>query len=309
MLSLQKFYGFYHKIWLSFFRNKDILLRIIALWQIPVNREYGIGDRGSTRERHMKYNIPIKKGEPVFILKGELEDYSSPVPHSHACHQFLMIRDGVSLLIDNKFKRPLYGTMCAFIPAGLPHRTTVTGTSLTYQSVYLRKEYIINREEIIIFHISELGRTLFNRMADNADSGFGKGTPDRVFTLFLEIAAEDMLNTNISLDLPEPVSPECGKIINYIESNYMNNITSDKFRSVLPFSSRHISRLFKDEMKMTILSYLRIYRMIMASVKLHDTSKSVLEISLECGYESISSFYTDFNRFFSITPGDFRKSL
>ncbi len=257
----------------------------------------------------MKYNIPIKKGEPVFILKGELEEYSSETLHSHTCHQFLMIRDGVSLLIDNKFKRPLYGTMCAFIPAGLPHRTIVTGTSLTYQSVYLKKEYMVNREEIIIFHISELARALFNRMADNPDSRFSKGTPGRVFTLFLEIAAEDMLNTNISLDLPEPISPDCTKIINYIESNYMNSITSDKFRSVLPLSSRHIARLFRDEMKMTIFNYLRIYRMIMASVKLHDMSKTVLEISLECGYESISSFYTEFNRFFSITPGEFRKSL
>jgi AraC-like DNA-binding protein len=41
-------------------------------------------------------------------------------------------------------------------------------------------------------------------------------------------------------------------------------------------------------MKITLFEYLRMYRMFMATVMLHGES-SVLEISLDCGYESLSS--------------------
>ena len=207
-------------------------------------------------------------------------------------------------------KQPLYGSMCAFLPAGFPHRSIVTGGSISYQSLYLKKdELAIFPDSIIIFPISELGRALFNRMADDIFQKFRKGILNDILSLFIKITIEDMKNRNLLLSLPAPLSAECCRLTEFIEANYMKNLTMNQFRSVLPYSMRHISRIFSLEMKMTLFDYLRIYRMITASAMLHDRSKSVLEISLECGYESLSSFYSDFKKFFSGTPGGFRKAM
>lgn len=258
----------------------------------------------------IRYSIPFKRGEPAVTLTGELEDYSSGELHAHNCHQFLIIKNGVSLLIDEKMKQPLYGTMCAFLPAGFPHRTVVAGGSITYQSLYLKTGELSDPPEgIIIYSMSELALALFNRMTAEKDKGFVRGIMNDILSLFLRISMIEMQNRELSLSLPEPVSPGCRNVTRFIENNYMKSISQENFRSVLPYSTRHISRIFSAEMKMTPMDYLRIYRMIMASIMLHDREKSVLEVSLESGYESLSVFYSDFKRFFSQVPGDFRKRV
>jgi hypothetical protein len=42
----------------------------------------------------------------------------------------------VSLLVDERHQQPLYGSMCALIPTGCAHRSTVVGGPITYQSLY-----------------------------------------------------------------------------------------------------------------------------------------------------------------------------
>ena len=256
------------------------------------------------------YRINFKKGEAAVTLTGELEDYSTKNLHSHNCHQFLIIKNGVSLLIDERRKQPLYGTMCAFLPAGVPHRTVIAGGSITYQSLYLKTgELSDSPDEIIIYSISELAFALFNRMTSAKSAVFSGDIMKDILTLFIKISKREMLNREISLTLPEPVSPECRKLTEFIETHYMERLSLENLRSALPYSTRHISRIFSKEMNMTPMEYLRVYRMIMASVMLHDRGKTVLEVSLDSGYETLSLFYSDFKKFFSLAPGDFRKRV
>jgi len=78
-------------------------------------------------------------------LKGALLDFSSEALHAHPFHQVLQIRNGVALLQDGGGKRPQYGSMAAFIPAYVPHRTEVIGEKVTYQSIYFNKD-LLERE-------------------------------------------------------------------------------------------------------------------------------------------------------------------
>ena len=58
---------------------------------------------------------------------------------------------------------------------------------------------------------------------------------------------------------------------------------------------------------MTIINYLRMYRIFKASIDIQTTRKSITDIAYECGYESISGFYRDFHTFFGTAPKSFRK--
>ena len=247
--------------------------------------------------------------QPVKVLSGKLTDYSTEKLHRHNVHQVLLIRDGVSLLVEEGRRQPLYGNMCAFLPAGCLHRTVVIGESVTYQSLYISEDMIkIPGTGIVIFSLSELGIALFNRIASEKKRDSGSGILKDIIELFIRILGEDIASGRYDYVLPEPHSEECRKLTEYIEENYMRKISMADFRSVLPYSERHIARLFSVEMKITLFEYLRMYRMFMATVMLHG-ERSVLELSLDCGYESLSSFYNDFSRYFSLTPGEFRKSV
>lgn len=247
--------------------------------------------------------------QPAMTMSGKLTDYSTESVHTHPIHQILMIRDGVSLLVEEERKQPLYGNMCAFLPAGCPHRTVVIGECVMYQSLYIAEEMIdLAISGITIFNLSKLGIALFNRISSDKSQDFSQGIMKDILDVLIKVLTEDISAGEYNYILPQPVSDGCVKLTAYIEKNYMNKISMTDFKSVLPYSERHISRLFTSEMKITLFEYLRIYRMFMASLMLHDTH-SVLEISLECGYDSLSSFYSDFSRYFSLTPGEFRKSV
>lgn len=110
--------------------------------------------------------IPVKPNlTPVFILKGTFKGNSTEVLHYHPCNQFLRITTGISLLEEENEKQPLFSNMTAFIPAGLPHKSSVIGEVINYKSIYLDDTLFCPKiNGIIIFDMSELGVALFNRI-------------------------------------------------------------------------------------------------------------------------------------------------
>ncbi len=240
-----------------------------------------------------------------FSLNGTLADYSTEKVHTHPFHQILMISEGVSMLVTETEKKPLYGSMCAFIPAGSAHRSIVVGSAVRYNSLYFADE---SREMdmIRVFSVSPLFRELFLRLSSELSHVSSQEMQRECFSLLLRLLPEEMGNY-FQLILPQAVSDNCKKISDYIELNYARKLRLSDFCSVLPYCAKHISRLFFEEMSISIFEYIRMYRIFMASVLLQRERQGVLNTAYDCGYESISSFYADFKKYFSVSPRDFIK--
>lgn len=73
------------------------------------------------------------------------------------------------------------------------------------------------------------------------------------------------------------------------------------------FSHEHLTREFKKYVGITPIEYLIRQKMQYASILLSQTDKSVLQISSEIGYDSLSYFISQFKKFFNTTPGQYRK--
>lgn len=58
---------------------------------------------------------------------------------------------------------------------------------------------------------------------------------------------------------------------------------------------------------MSPIQYLIAYRVEWAKEMLEDTTKYVMEICLECGFENVSYFIRRFKRVTGMTPGEWRK--
>ena len=63
------------------------------------------------------------------------------------------------------------------------------------------------------------------------------------------------------------------------------------------------------EMKITLFEYVRLYRILMASLALCEPGKAITQIGLDCGYASLSSFYRDFNMVYGVPPKFFREKF
>ena len=245
----------------------------------------------------------MPKGLSVCAFKGSMEKYSSRRLHRHPCHEILLIRNGISLLIDPSWRQPLLGRCMALIPSGVAHRSLVVGKGLEYSVLFVHKRlYSPPGPEIRIFRSSELGLALFNRLCSASGVDRSRGVSGECLRLFLRILGEDRKDTMVAARLPEAKDPLNMKVASYLQKNFGLRITPAELEKVVHYSARHISRRFSREMGMGVIEYLRIQRILMASVMLSDRSRKITDIAFACGYGSLSSFYRDFQSFFGVSP-------
>ena len=75
-----------------------------------------------------------------------------------------------------------------------------------------------------------------------------------------------------------------------------------------PYSHSALTRVFKQYMNVSIVKYLTQIKMTAAKRLLRTTNLSMLEISLELGYDSLSTFNHNFKNAFGLTPTEYKKA-
>lgn len=250
----------------------------------------------------------------AYTLHGKLKKFSTERLHCHDTHQILMFQQGISLLLDNKKKQPLFNRMTAFIPAGCPHRSVVVGREVSYKSIYFAVKLFPSAPTgIRIFDMSELGTALLKRIElpiGGLDTEKAVNELQRdCLMLFLKILREDINQHSVLARLPVPKLDQNRVIVSYLEKHYQERIELNTISRRFSFTARHISRLFKQDLSISIFEYLKIYRILQASIQLEATTLTITEIAYASGYNSISCFFKDFNQVFSTTPKQFRKRL
>ncbi len=97
-------------------------------------------------------------------------------------------------------------------------------------------------------------------------------------------------------------------MMRYIWEHYQEPITLTDIANEVHVSDRTAERCFKDEIQISPLLYLQNYRLRCARRMLLTQEDSILEIALQCGFESSSYFDRLFKRTYSITPRQFRQT-
>lgn len=97
-------------------------------------------------------------------------------------------------------------------------------------------------------------------------------------------------------------------ITDYIEKNYMKNISLSDIALLLGYDYHYVSRLFNAVFRMSFKDYLNIYRLDAALAMLDETSKKILDIAYESGFQSVRNFNDCFKKHFKITPVEFRSN-
>ncbi|MGG6310421.1 AraC family transcriptional regulator [Paenibacillus macerans] len=92
----------------------------------------------------------------------------------------------------------------------------------------------------------------------------------------------------------------------YIESHMDQKLSLDRLAEVSHFSKYHFSRVFASVAGLTPFAYIAQKRLERAAAYLRETDKSVLEISLLCGFETASNFNAAFKKHFGQTPTEMR---
>ena len=112
-----------------------------------------------------------------------------------------------------------------------------------------------------------------------------------------------ILNSSKNLKNYKIISPA----LNYLSKNYFEKISVKKLASLCNISEPHFNRIFKQNMKYTPFEYLYNIRIKMATILLEKQDFSIMEIALQVGYFSITSFNRHFKRIKGVTPKEWRE--
>ncbi|NMA94966.1 MAG: AraC family transcriptional regulator [Clostridiales bacterium] len=95
--------------------------------------------------------------------------------------------------------------------------------------------------------------------------------------------------------------------MNYIETNYTEDITMDDIVKVSMLSQSYFSYLFKSITRKTFIEYLNGIRISKAMELLKTTDKRVLDICMEVGFNNVNHFNRLFKQNTGISPMQYRK--
>ncbi|MBR5729334.1 MAG: helix-turn-helix domain-containing protein [Prevotella sp.] len=98
------------------------------------------------------------------------------------------------------------------------------------------------------------------------------------------------------------------KVKSYIAQNYMDELRLKQLADIAGMSSSAFSRFFKLHTGRNLSEYIIDIRLGYAARLLVDTSRSISEISFDCGFNNLSNFNRIFKRKKGCSPSEFREN-
>ncbi len=98
-------------------------------------------------------------------------------------------------------------------------------------------------------------------------------------------------------------------ILDYMKAHYAESLSLDQLAAEVGVSRFHFVRLFKEGFGIAPHHCLIRIRMDVAASFLSDTSLSVMDIALACGYQSAAHFTSAFQKHFAQAPSLYRQNI
>ncbi|WP_026489430.1 AraC family transcriptional regulator [Butyrivibrio sp. XBB1001] len=131
-----------------------------------------------------------------------------------------------------------------------------------------------------------------------------------VSLILAQIGSMHLNNAVAGKDTPDNQRKNIDKLVevtNYIDSHRSDDLTVEQLADLAGFSKFHFERLFKAYMGISCYQYITKRRVLMAQELLGDTDLSVMDIALQSGFFSLSTFNRVFKDINKCSPTEYRK--
>ena len=116
-------------------------------------------------------------------------------------------------------------------------------------------------------------------------------------------------STNERLKSSRHTQHYVNQMLDFIAQHYNEPLTVSDVAGAVGLNTNYAMGLFQDVMKLTIKQYIISMKINHAKTLLADTDKTMLDISLTVGFNSLSRFYDNFQKQTGISPQSYRKTL
>ena len=96
------------------------------------------------------------------------------------------------------------------------------------------------------------------------------------------------------------------RVTSVLDERYKDPPTLHQLAESIGLSSSRLAHLFRDEVGMSIQSYVRERRLLMAALLLVQTHEQISQIAYSVGFGDVSNFNHAFKRRFGMSPRQYR---
>ena len=239
------------------------------------------------------------------ILKTERgTDFSFP-PHMHGSFELIVVTEGEMIVMVDKKAHTVRAGQAALV---FPHQVHALHTD-THSSHFLcifspklvqaySKVYSVAVPESNHFTPTPFYVTQLMALAAAPHALAVKGV------LYALCAEFDATATYLarSADKKELID----SIFNFVQQNYGGACTLAALSAATTYHYVYLSRYFKSYTGLSFTDYVNRYRVNEACYLLKNTDNAVLQVALDCGFDSLRSFNRNFKRIMGKTPNAYR---
>ena len=271
---------------------------------------------------YRNYELPLNF--PVLLLTGDrwhISDVKSGKLHFHNCLEIGICHSDSGIIEFDNTPYPFKAGDITFISRNVPHTTYsakdellkgVYSDSSPYAEVFADMlqnfQLILNKEDYpeIYFIIRTAMDELQNKRINYQLSAKGL-----MLSLFMKVMRVYSENKGKKLDDKDAhenaivISPA----LDYIKENYMMNFPMEELADLCHLSQTHFRRVFHEIMNTSPLNYLNTTRILQSCILLRTTEESILSISEQVGFRSVSSYNRHFSEIMGTQPSEWRHKM
>ena len=100
---------------------------------------------------------------------------------------------------------------------------------------------------------------------------------------------------------------ELKNVINYINKNLDKKLSLESLANITNMNESYLSRIFKDEVGITISDYIKHTRLLKAKELLKEKESRIKDVAINVGIQDQLYFSRVFTKFFNITPSKYKE--
>ncbi len=254
-------------------------------------------------ERHPRYEMPFhwhREMEICYILAGEFTFYLNGTEIKALCGDTVFIDQGV---LHGGYPQNCNYVCIVFDPQILLH-TDICQKYMRFlmgSNIHITPHFAASN-----YRITEITRRLCKAAGSNAP-GCELSTIGSLLEWFGYVYEAEQFSRYESDALPDKHGVLLMKpILEFIEKNYMTEITLNTLAQQAGVSPQHFCRVFKTIFHKTPIEYLTYYRIERACYLFDTTKLPVTEVSFRCGFNDSSYFTRIFKKQKGITPRQYQ---
>ncbi|CAM2887139.1 helix-turn-helix domain-containing protein [Flavobacterium frigoris] len=230
--------------------------------------------------------------------------------HSHNKHQLTYVEGGVAYLKTNDNSYFLPARHYVWIPAGMEHFIELKTPISIIRNIYI-PTHILNSNEFYskmgIYPASNLIMEMILFTENWSENIFKKEKSKYQYIKTLGTIIAEISKNPLPVVLPTTTNERLSPILKHIHLHLDQPLLLKEVAQLFGFSSRSLSRLFRDTLDISFLQYVKLTRIIRSMEKLLQTEMSISEIAYVSGYNSPATFSNTFYNLVKLRPVDFRK--